>query len=107
MSKQLPGRSGGRHQQQPTTNGPINAVPCPHCGAPNDFRHLSSQQLLDTGAEVSCDKCKRLMKVAGMQTVQVILVRRVDAPAPRQEAPARDARTISPGVLNRLLGPRR
>lgn len=103
MNRQLP--SGGvRHQQQPTTNGPINAVPCPHCGNPTDFRNLASQQLLDTGSEVSCDKCGRLMRVAGLQQIQVVVVRRVNGPAPRQEAPARDARTIAPGALGRLLG---
>lgn len=97
--------------QSPTTNGPIHAVRCPHCGKPNDFRDLHSQQLLDTGAIPECDHCHRLMEVVRIAPVTVVTVRAASqralsgatqvrqpaGPAPRQ------ATTLSPAATRRLL----
>ena len=99
--RQLPGPG-----QSPTTNGTIDAVRCPHCGKPNDFRVLQEQQLLDTGHEVECDHCHHLMEVAAIRPVTVITVRKEQqrrraAPGP---ATAQQASTLSPGQLRRLLG---
>lgn len=66
-----------------SVNGPVHAVPCPHCAAANDFRdlleHLQNQGLddegVETGAEVVCDHCKRTMVVAQVKTVTFVAVR--------------------------------
>lgn len=90
----------------PQTQGVIHAVPCPHCGKPNDFRELDSQQLLDTGHEVECDACHRTMQVAQINVVKVLSVRPVaGAPVrtPQHMRPAQQATTISPAQLNKLL----
>jgi hypothetical protein len=100
MGKQLPGQG-----LPPTTNGPIEAVRCPHCGKPNDMRILQQQQLLDTGHDVECDHCNRIMEVVGMRQVTVIVVRK-SGRRPGQAAPAQHARpatTLSPAQTRRLL----
>lgn len=95
----LPGQ-----QQPPTTHGPVNAVPCPHCGKPNDLRELDGQQLLDTGHGIECDVCHRLYDVVGIRTVKVVVLR-ASSRAPNAGQPdAQPARTVSPGILRRLLG---
>ncbi len=96
----------------PTTHGPVDQVPCPHCGKPNDLRELDSQQLLDTGHEIVCGPlegrppighCGRVFTVAGIRMVKVIVVRPSQAQPRRQLAPSQPARTIGPGLLRRLL----
>lgn len=93
----------------PTTNGIINQVRCPHCGKPNDFRDLQSEQLLDTGAVTDCDHCKRLMEVVRIQPMIVVTVRAASNSAaitriahPRGPAP-RQATTLSPRATRKLL----
>lgn len=105
MAKQLP---PGRQQQAQakTTHGPIDRVPCPHCGKPLDFRQLNAQQLLDTGHMVSCDYCKHMMAVAGIHVVQVVVVRPDAGNAiavAQRSSPARQASTMSPAQVQRLL----
>lgn len=92
-------------QQQipPVVSGPINRVPCPHCGKPNDFRELQQQQLLDTGHSVDCDHCGGMMVVAAVQPITMITVRKSNQrPKAGIAAPAQ-ARTLSPAQAQRLL----
>ena len=96
-----PGR--GRPQPPPWTHGPLERVPCPHCGKANDFRELHSEQLLDTGHTVSCNYCGRMMEVVRMAVITVVAVRQADGSAgPVYRGPAQ-ATTIGPQQLRRLL----
>lgn len=107
MAKQLPPGPGRQQQAQAkTTHGPIDRVPCPHCGKPLDFRQLNAQQLLDTGHKVSCDYCKNMMAVAGIHAVQLVVVRPdtgTSVAVAGRSAPARQATTMSPAQAQRLL----
>lgn len=38
--------------------GPISRVPCPWCGAKNDFREINEQFALEGGCIVDCDNCQ-------------------------------------------------
>lgn len=66
-----------------TTNGPIHKVPCPHCGAGNDFtevaEHLKNdgidEEKAETGAKVLCDHCGQKMIVQAVRTITFIWVR--------------------------------
>lgn len=90
----------------PTTHGPIEQVPCPHCGKPNDLRELDGQQLLDTGHEIICDHCGRLFDIVGIKHIKVVVVRQSNNQPRRAEPEAQPATTIGSGVLQRLLGKR-
>lgn len=105
MNRQLPpGRAQGQAPRMPPqTHGPIQSVPCPHCGKTNDLREFSQQQLMDTGHEFDCQHCHRLYEVAQIYQVTVVAVRPSLRQARRQEPQARPARTISPAQLKRLL----
>lgn len=84
-------------------SGPVNRVPCPNCGNATDLRELQSQQLLDTGSRVTCDKCQRVMEVVGIQMVQVIAVRPWMGDGPQQPTlPVRQQKP--PSLLRRLTG---
>jgi hypothetical protein len=71
-----------------------------------DLRELQSQQLMDTGSEVECDKCKSLCLIAAIQQLTYVTVRptgrRAASAAPQQ--PLRQATTISQAQAQRLLG---
>ena len=67
-----------------STHGPVNAVPCPHCGHKNDCRLLDEQSLLDMGHRLSCDKCNRMFVVVNIQSVKVISVKQIPGVAPRR-----------------------
>lgn len=101
--KQIGGRPTG---PSPATGGPLHAVVCPYCGAPNDLRMLNSQQLLDTGSGVTCDKCNWTAQVTQIQ--QVVFVSLRQDPTKRSAAPppqvARQATTISPSQAARMAG---
>jgi len=104
----LPGKRSPQPQRPKWVQGTIDRVQCPHCGRPNDFRELDGQQLLDTGHKVICrgdrgEGCGQVMEVVAIRTVKVLAVIPVRGSAPRGEAPARDARTISPQQLQRYL----
>lgn len=60
-----------------TTSGPANAVPCAHCGVPQDFRDLEGQSLLDTGHVVVCDDCGRRSEIVGVQQATIVRLRQV------------------------------
>lgn len=85
-----------------TTKGPENAVPCPFCGHPNDFRELAEHRY-ETGDTAACDKCNGVMQVAGKQTVTVVHVRRTNLP-PARRSGVKQGTTISQGGLRKLLG---
>jgi hypothetical protein len=90
-------------QLPPVVSGPINRVPCPHCGKPNDFRELQQQQLLDTGHSCDCDHCGGLMVVAAIQPITMITVRKSNQ-RPKKGIPApQQARTLSAAQAQRLL----
>jgi len=62
---------------QGTTNGPLHAVPCAHCGARQDLRLLDEQKLLDMGQGVVCDHCKRTSRIVGVRETKVIVLRQM------------------------------
>ena len=55
--------------------GPVSAVPCPWCGRPNDLRNIEGMGLLEKGARVDCDHCKRVSVVDGIDTRPRVIVR--------------------------------
>jgi len=67
------------------TNGPIDRVPCPWCGKPNDFResdHLlveanESMGQGDPGGQpiFNCDHCDQPMRVASVKSIKIIFLR--------------------------------
>ncbi len=102
-----------RGQQPPTTNGPVHAVVCPHCGRPNDLRELDSQNLLDTGSEIVCSPlegerdtghCGRVFIVVRIQMIKAVVVTPSARPARHVAPAAQPARAVAPGFLQRLLG---
>jgi len=102
---------GGKPKQiqSATRTGAIDKVPCPHCGKPNNFRHLQDQQLLDTGNTASCDHCGGNMKILRILPVTMITVSKaeqssINRGAAAQPQPTQQARTIGPGALQKLLG---
>lgn len=56
----------------PTTQGPVHAVPCPHCGRPNNCKGL--HEMLTSGTTLTCDHCGQLMQIVGVKMVQVVLL---------------------------------
>lgn len=75
-----------------TTEGPLHAVPCPHCGKANDFRQLDEtiSSLLEGGTWVSCDHCGGQLTVVKVVPIKVVQVRQ-RGPAPqRQMVPNRN-----------------
>jgi uncharacterized Zn finger protein len=97
--RSLPGQTAQQAPQPKWSKGTIERVACPNCGRVNDFRELHQQQLLDTGHKVICESCGRLMEVVAIKVVTLIAVRPVLDTGPS----ANQARTISPGQLQRLL----
>jgi hypothetical protein len=64
-----------------STNGPVHAVPCPHCRQPMDFRpHVGGKgggggwgdQGVEPGAKVDCDACGKTSKILGRREVTII-----------------------------------
>lgn len=115
-----PGARAARPQpprQPPTTQGPINGVPCPHCGSSNDLRELDNQRLLDTSHMIVCSPsdgnpnsgCGRVFQVTRIQSVTMVQVRPVHGvdkalhPGTGRVMPAR---TIGPRQVRKLLGGR-
>lgn len=86
----------------PSTKGPQHAVPCPHCGHPNDFRELQEHRV-EVGDFAACDKCNGVMEVTAMQPVMVVHVRRrTDMKAQRPQRVGQST-TLSPQQARRLL----
>jgi hypothetical protein len=57
-----------------TTHGPVNRVPCPNCGKPNNFS--GQHEMLDVGVVYTCDHCKQPMQIAAVQSVKLVYVRK-------------------------------
>ena len=87
--------------QSRQTNGPIDRVPCPHCGKNNDFRELQSQQIMDTSSDVSCDFCGRQMRIAAIRTVTFLAVVQIMTGGALPQ-PAAPQRTVG-GAVRRFL----
>jgi len=83
-----------------TVQGPVDSVPCPHCGKTNDFRQLDD--VLDTGTDAACDHCHGLMRVAAIRDIKIVAVHGLPGkmPVPQSVQPAM---TIAPGALRRFL----
>lgn len=60
-----------------TTNGPLHAVPCAHCGHPNDLRELDAQQLVDKGSGVVCDNCDKTSRIVGIRELKIVVLRQM------------------------------
>lgn len=71
-----------------TTGGPINRVPCPHCGHHNDCRLLNEQNLLEAGHKIDCDRCHRFILVLSVQPIVWVQVRQLPGVAPGHNPPA-------------------
>jgi len=63
-------------------NGPIEAVPCPHCAQPNDFREIDDENVTSIGErdeghgeKVICDRCQKTMEIVQVRRQIVIVVR--------------------------------
>jgi hypothetical protein len=93
----------------PTTNGPCHAVPCPHCGAKQDFRELltTDGSTIYSNMDVSCDECGMFAVVTAVQQVTVIHLRPENRRDPAFRGPASQRKpqinTISPAQARRLL----
>lgn len=111
-------------QQSPKiTAGPLHAVPCPHCGHKGDYRQLKelgggqsfgrnvrmyrgqdgkldasaegvSTGMLETGNQVSCDKCGRVSVIVAIQTVTVMKLRQTGGRRPVDQQAAAQARAV-------------
>jgi NAD-dependent SIR2 family protein deacetylase len=64
-------------QLPPMVQGPIDRVPCPHCGKPNNFRRVD--EMLENGNIFSCDYCKKQMQICGVKDVRFVAVRKPGA----------------------------
>lgn len=90
------------------TSGPVHAVPCPHCGKPNDFRPIRDQMLLVEEAQFDCDHCGRVMEFMQMKSIQVITLRQTQRRdlqgTIKRATPVQEARTTS---ISQVTGRRR
>lgn len=64
-----------------STSGPVAAVPCPWCGASNDFRPQADEsqggegwggQGLQAGSLADCDACGRTSKIVSVKTMTIV-----------------------------------
>jgi endogenous inhibitor of DNA gyrase (YacG/DUF329 family) len=62
-----------------TVQGAVSAVPCAHCGKPQNFAELERQRdeegldpELPRGARVECDDCGKLSEVVDVRKVVVV-----------------------------------
>ncbi len=58
----------------PMVQGPIDRVPCPHCGKANNFRRVD--EMLEVGNVFGCDHCKKPMQISGVRDVRFVAVRK-------------------------------
>jgi endogenous inhibitor of DNA gyrase (YacG/DUF329 family) len=52
-----------------TLQGPVDAVPCSHCGTPQNYGEL--EQLV-RGMDVECDHCGKISEVIDIRKVIVV-----------------------------------
>lgn len=97
---------------KPQTNGTIDKVPCPHCGAPQDFRELNTQEgtTLFPGTEIFCDDCGWGSQVAVVKKVTIVYLKPTTVRDPQwkpgqQHGGGGQQRQVKPpGFVQRLLG---
>lgn len=53
-----------------TVNGPVNRVPCAHCGQPMDLTELVEE--IDRGVSLECDHCSKNSEVVDIRKVVVV-----------------------------------
>lgn len=89
--------------------GPIHAVPCAHCGLPNDLRKIKDEGVLERGGNMECDHCHMFSEIVAIQPVTIIAVRQSKKMRGRAQtaAAAPPARTVSPGALAQMFRKRR
>jgi hypothetical protein len=89
------------------TKGPLHAVPCPHCGATNDFRDLQETYgaTFEPGFKTDCDHCGRHMEVVAVQPVVFVGVRQTGGHTARPGQPPPQPQ--KQGFLATLFGPPR
>ncbi len=73
----MPPKPPAQAPQPPMTQGPIDRVPCPHCGKPNNFRRVD--EMLEPGNKFNCDHCKQVMQICGIKDVRFVAVRKPGA----------------------------
>lgn len=95
----------------PQTNGPIHKVPCPHCGKPQDFRELNTQEgtTIYPGTECFCDDCGWGIVIAGVQKVTVLSLTPTNKRDPQWKAGGhqqgqQQRQVRQPSLVQRLLG---
>ena len=59
-----------RELTQATVQGPINKVPCAHCGQPMDLSDLHEE--IGRGVSIECDYCSRNSEVVDIRKVIVL-----------------------------------
>jgi hypothetical protein len=57
------------------TRGTVDSCACPWCGNPNDFRGLEDYGV-EAGNVITCDHCKRNMKIERVRPVTMIWLSR-------------------------------
>jgi len=60
-----------------TVNGPLHAVPCAHCGAPQDLREADKDMLVEVGRGCVCDHCNRTSEIVGVREIKVVVMRQI------------------------------
>jgi hypothetical protein len=62
-----------------TVSGPLTAVPCAHCGRPQDYTVVEERLVeegaiseIPRGAQIECDECGRLSEVVDVRKVAVV-----------------------------------
>lgn len=66
------------------TRGPHTAVPCPHCGKPNDFEPQKDLGTIERGQVFDCDHCGRKVEIHQVQTVTVVYLKQFVPQAKRR-----------------------
>ena len=69
-----------------TTKGAAHSVPCPCCAKPQNLLDMAETRELDssidTGMEIQCDKCGRIMVVVAVHEVTIVQGRAKDLARP-------------------------
>lgn len=52
-----------------TVQGPVDAVPCSHCGRPQDLRELEA---IERGLGFECDHCRKVSEIVDLRKIVVV-----------------------------------
>lgn len=62
-----------------TVNGPVNAVPCAHCGKPQNYAEIEAERAeenlnpeIPKGAKIECDDCGKLSEVVNIKRIVIV-----------------------------------